>query len=99
MHRFEICSKLIIGVGREMGTFGRKLYQMCNLCMRACVCVCVCDVECVCVWGGGGCCAGVLCVCGCVGARVGMSACVLAKKNWRTRTSNGPFILKPTNYF
>ena len=50
MHRFEICSKLIVGVGRKMGTFGRKLYLMCNLCVRACVCVCVCvcDVESVC---------------------------------------------------
>ena len=71
MHRFEICSKLIIGVGREMGTFGRKLYQMCNLCVRACVCVCVCDVECVCGW----CCAGVVCVCVCVGARVRVCVC------------------------
>ena len=88
MHRFEICSKLIVGVGRKMGTFGRKLYLMCNLCVRACVCVCVCvcDVEsvcaCVCVMLRV-CVCGVVrvcCVCVCVGVRLGVSACVLAKK-------------------
>ena len=46
--------------------------------------VCVC-VCVVCVGVGG-------CMCGGECVRVG-------KKNWCTRTSNGPFILKSTNYF
>ena len=81
------------------------------MCVRACVRMCVCGVEresvwvWVCVWVGGV--VRVCCVCGWVGARVGVSACVLTKKigahvhqkNWCTRTSNGTFMLKPTNYF